>query len=86
MAIRKATGMTTACRPGNDEQGENTFKGMPLGSVPPFTQEAGKYHTDANHTSYDFHADSPFDLFGRKHELSVGASRRASDFYQRGGW
>jgi outer membrane receptor for ferric coprogen and ferric-rhodotorulic acid len=51
-----------------------------------YTQEAGKYHTDANHTSYDFHVDGPFSLFARKHELSVGASHRVSDFYQRGGW
>jgi outer membrane receptor for ferric coprogen and ferric-rhodotorulic acid len=51
-----------------------------------YTQEAGKYHTDANHTSYDFHADGPFSLLGRQHELSVGASRRTGDFYQRGGW
>jgi outer membrane receptor for ferric coprogen and ferric-rhodotorulic acid len=51
-----------------------------------YTQEAGKYHTDANHTSYDFSVTGPFSLFARKHELSVGASRRVSDFYQRGGW
>ena len=51
-----------------------------------YTQEAGKYDTDANHTSYDFTANGPFHLLGRKHELAVGASRRVSDFYQRGGW
>jgi outer membrane receptor for ferric coprogen and ferric-rhodotorulic acid len=51
-----------------------------------YTQEAGKYDTDQNLTSYNFHADGPFQLLGRKHELSVGASRRTSDFYQRGGY
>jgi outer membrane receptor for ferric coprogen and ferric-rhodotorulic acid len=51
-----------------------------------YTQESGKYDTDTDLTSYEFHADGPFRLFDRKHELSAGISRRTSDFYQRGGW
>jgi outer membrane receptor for ferric coprogen and ferric-rhodotorulic acid len=51
-----------------------------------YTQEAGKYKTDTDLTSYDFHASGPFPLLGRKHDLSVGTSHRTSDFYQRGGW
>jgi outer membrane receptor for ferric coprogen and ferric-rhodotorulic acid len=51
-----------------------------------YTLESGKYDTDTDLTSYELHADGPFSLWGRRHELSVGASRRTSDFYQRGGW
>ncbi|MDR0440523.1 MAG: TonB-dependent siderophore receptor [Candidatus Accumulibacter sp.] len=65
----------------------NMFGTYPIHSGPNYyTQEAGKYATDDNLTSYNFHADGPFRLFERTHELSIGASRRTSDFSQRGGW
>ncbi|MDR0701745.1 MAG: TonB-dependent siderophore receptor [Azoarcus sp.] len=65
----------------------NMFGTYPTQTSPGYyTQEAGKYKTDTDLTSYDFHASGPFQLLGRKHEIAVGASHRTSDFYQRGGW
>ncbi|MBW7901931.1 MAG: TonB-dependent siderophore receptor [Rhodocyclaceae bacterium] len=42
-------------------------------------QTGGKASLYNDRTSYDLHAQGPFRLFGREHELVVGASKRTAD-------
>ena len=51
-----------------------------------FTQGTGVYKNDDDQTNIDASASGPFQLFGREHELVVGASRRQEKFDQVGGW
>ncbi|MDR2690471.1 MAG: TonB-dependent siderophore receptor, partial [Azoarcus sp.] len=46
---------------------------------------AGKYIYQDEWTSYEFHANGPFRLLEREHELAVGLSRRDGKFHGYGG-
>lgn len=48
-------------------------------------QYTGGYLYDEYQNSYDLYASGPFELFGRSHELVVGASKRDEDFAGHGG-
>lgn len=49
-------------------------------------QGAGEYTYTDNYNSYDGNLSGPFQLFGRTHELVVGASVRNEIFDGHGGW
>ncbi|RMQ45519.1 Outer membrane ferripyoverdine receptor [Pseudomonas cichorii] len=51
-----------------------------------FTQSSGQYDTTDDQTNVDGSLSGPFQLFGREHELTIGASRREEKFDQVGGW
>jgi outer membrane receptor for ferric coprogen and ferric-rhodotorulic acid len=51
-----------------------------------YEQGAGQYDTKDTQTNLDGSFSGPFQLFGREHELSVGASHRQEKFDQRGGF
>ncbi|MBN6715897.1 TonB-dependent siderophore receptor [Pseudomonas capsici] len=51
-----------------------------------FTQSSGQYDTTDDQTNLDGSLSGPFQLFGREHELTIGASRREEKFDQVGGW
>ncbi|MCD5974599.1 TonB-dependent siderophore receptor [Pseudomonas quasicaspiana] len=51
-----------------------------------FTQASGQYFTKDTQTNIDGSLSGPFQLFGREHELSIGASRRQEKFDQKGGY
>ena len=51
-----------------------------------FTQASGQYHTTDVQTNLDGSLSGPFQLFGREHELTLGASRRQEKFDQKGGY
>ncbi|WP_122663234.1 TonB-dependent siderophore receptor [Pseudomonas viridiflava] len=51
-----------------------------------YTQGAGTYQTTDLQTNLDGSLSGPFQLFGREHELSIGASRRQEKFDQKGGY
>ncbi|MFJ4086755.1 TonB-dependent siderophore receptor [Pseudomonas psychrophila] len=51
-----------------------------------FTQSSGQYDTTDVQTNLDGSLSGPFRLFGREHELTVGASRRQEKFDQKGGF
>ena len=51
-----------------------------------FTQASGQYDTTDVQTNLDGSLSGPFKLFGREHELTVGASRRQEKFDQKGGF
>jgi outer membrane receptor for ferric coprogen and ferric-rhodotorulic acid len=49
-------------------------------------QYSGQYKDEDVQTNLDASLSGPFQLFGREHELTVGASRREEKFDQWGGW
>ncbi|GFM83914.1 second ferric pyoverdine receptor FpvB [Pseudomonas cichorii] len=51
-----------------------------------YTLGAGAYDTTDVQTNLDGTLTGPFQLFGREHELTLGASRRQEKFDQVGGW
>ncbi|TWR87387.1 TonB-dependent siderophore receptor [Pseudomonas saxonica] len=51
-----------------------------------FAQSSGQYDTTDVQTNLDGSLSGPFQLFGREHELTVGASRRQEKFDQKGGF
>lgn len=51
-----------------------------------FAQSSGQYDTTDVQTNLDGSLSGPFQLFGRGHELTVGASRRQEKFDQKGGF
>jgi outer membrane receptor for ferric coprogen and ferric-rhodotorulic acid len=51
-----------------------------------FEQYSGQYDTKDVQTNIDGSLSGPFELFGREHELSIGATRRQEDFDQTGGF
>ncbi|MFC6338337.1 TonB-dependent siderophore receptor [Pseudomonas karstica] len=51
-----------------------------------FVQNSGQYDTKDVQTNLDGSLSGPFQLFGREHELTVGASRRQEKFDQKGGY
>ncbi len=51
-----------------------------------YTQGAGAYKTTDVQTNLDASVGGPFQLFGREHELSIGASRRQEKYDQKGGF
>ena len=51
-----------------------------------FTQSSGQYDTTDVQTNLDGSLSGPFRLFGREHELTLGASRRQEKFDQKGGF
>ena len=51
-----------------------------------FTQSSGQYDTTDVQTNLDGSLSGPFQLFGREHELTVGASSRQEKFDQKGGF
>ncbi|RBL65245.1 TonB-dependent siderophore receptor, partial [Pseudomonas sp. MWU13-2625] len=63
-----------------------------LGSIPErmganydeFGQNIGRYDYEDQQNSYDGYVTGPFSLFGRTHELVVGASRRDLTFKGKG--
>ena len=65
----------------------NTFSsylGAPVNGV--YSQFSGQYDTTDVQTNLDATANGPFQLFGREHELIVGASKRQEKFDQTGGF
>jgi outer membrane receptor for ferric coprogen and ferric-rhodotorulic acid len=51
-----------------------------------YTQSSGTYDTTDVQTNLDGSLSGPFQLFGREHELTLGASRREEKFDQNGGF
>jgi outer membrane receptor for ferric coprogen and ferric-rhodotorulic acid len=51
-----------------------------------YSQGAGQYDTTDVQTNLDASLSGPFQMFGREHELAIGASRRQEKFDQSGGW
>lgn len=51
-----------------------------------FNQSSGQYDTTDVQTNLDGSLSGPFRLFGREHELTLGASRRQEKFDQKGGF
>lgn len=51
-----------------------------------FQQYSGQYDTKDVQTNIDGSLSGPFQLFGREHELSFGATRRQENFDQTGGY
>ena len=49
-------------------------------------QSTQRYRLDNEQDSYDLSLDGPFSLFGRTHELMLGASHRTHDNLNWGGW
>lgn len=49
-------------------------------------QSTQRYRLDNEQDSYDLSLDGPFSLFGRTHELMLGASHRTLDNLNWGGW
>ncbi|MFJ4141168.1 TonB-dependent siderophore receptor [Pseudomonas sp. NPDC089734] len=65
----------------------NTFSSyLNYGGATGFTQSSGQYDTTDVQTNLDASLSGPFQLFGREHELTIGASRRQEKFDQVGGW
>ncbi|WP_312602282.1 TonB-dependent siderophore receptor [Pseudomonas luteola] len=65
----------------------NTFSSYlnpPVGNA--YTQSSGQYHSKDVQTNLDATVSGPFTLFGREHELALGASRRQERFDQKGGY
>lgn len=63
-----------------------TFSSYPGYSGSQLTQYTGAYNDKDVQTNLDGSLSGPFQLFGREHELVVGASRRQEVFDQYGGW
>ena len=65
----------------------NTFSSY-LNAAPGggFTQSSGQYDTTDVQTNLDASLSGPFQLFGREHDFTLGASRRQEKFDQKGGW
>lgn len=51
-----------------------------------FTQSSGQYDTTDVQTNVDGSLSGPFQLFGREHQFTLGASRRQEKFNQKGGY
>jgi outer membrane receptor for ferric coprogen and ferric-rhodotorulic acid len=54
-------------------------------SAYPYNHQSADYFYQDERTSYDLYASGPFRLFGREHELNVGANKRDGEFYGYGG-
>ena len=57
---------------------EQSRAGVTLNEADQWDQVGGWASLSNDRTSYDLHIQGPFDLFGRKHELIVGASQRVA--------
>lgn len=64
----------------------DTFSNYLLYDKADLYQYSGQYKDDDVQTNLDASLSGPFQLFGREHELSVGASRRQEKFDQVGGF
>ncbi|MGI4837799.1 MAG: TonB-dependent siderophore receptor [Janthinobacterium lividum] len=65
----------------------DTFSSYPgYSSATGWSQYSGKYIDSDDQTNLDASLSGPFQLFGREHELAVGASYRREKFDQYGGW
>jgi outer membrane receptor for ferric coprogen and ferric-rhodotorulic acid len=58
------------------------FSGNPSN---PYNYQPADYFFDDERTNYDLYANGPFRLFGREHELNVGADKRDGEYYGHGG-
>lgn len=65
----------------------NTFSSyLGYGGSTGFIQSSGQYDTTDVQTNLDASLSGPFQLLGREHELTIGASRRQEKFDQVGGY
>jgi outer membrane receptor for ferric coprogen and ferric-rhodotorulic acid len=80
------TGKLAAAKVWGESHTFSNYLGFDTTSPTGYTQGAGQYDTTDVQTNLDASLSGPFQLFGREHELSFGASRRQEKFDQTGGW